>query len=152
MATNKSILVLLKALYASNFVTYYKSHAFHFNIEGNTFSQDHSFFQTIYEFLQEEHDNLGEQIRQLDKPVTSTLKDVLNLSLVEESNIITKSNLDLLVILEENFCQLHEQAQELYDTANSQQYGALETYIGDYMVALSKLHWMIKATLKRSIK
>jgi len=152
MVTSKPLIVLLKALYASNFVTYYKSHAFHFNIEGTTFSQDHEFFQKIYEFLQGEHDNLGEQIRQLDKPVTSTLKDVISLSLIDESNIITKNNLDLLAILEEDFCQLHEQAQELYEAASNQCYGALETYIGDYMVALSKLHWMIKATLKRSIK
>jgi len=29
MVTNKSPIVLLKSLYASNFVTYYKAHAFH---------------------------------------------------------------------------------------------------------------------------
>lgn len=149
---NKPIVPLLRSLYADNFVTYYKTHAFHFNVEGATFSQDHGLFGEIYDFLWAEHDNIGEQIRQQDKPVTVNLKTVLELSSISETSPAFKSNAEMLTELEKDVVSLLSVAQEVYEQAGAQCMGGLETYIGDYLKDLSKLHWKIKATLKRSIK
>lgn len=149
---SKPIITLLRSLYSNNFVTYYKSHVFHFNVEGNTFSQDHSLLNEIYDYLWAEHDNIGEQIRQLDKAVSPSLKDVLASADIEEETNPLKLNSDMLLCLNKDFDYLLDLAQEAYITAGKQNLGGLETYLGDYLKGLSKLNWKVKATIRKSIK
>jgi len=142
----------LMQLFADNFVVYYKSHGFHFNVEGPTFSQDHGLLNEIYDFLWASHDDLGEQIRQLDKPAPRSLKEILDLSDIKESVKARLDNKDMLVALSADFDDLREDAQLLYDAAGSCGCGGLETLVGDYLKALSKLHWKVKATIGKSFK
>jgi len=71
---------LLMDLYGSNFIVYFKSHVFHFNVQSGTFSQDHALLEEIYDFLWEQHDVLGELIRQQSIPVPVCLNDMIDLS------------------------------------------------------------------------
>jgi len=142
----------LRCLFADNFVTYYKSHGYHFNVEGNTFAQDHELLNEIYDFLWAQHDMLGEQIRQLDKPAPSSLKAILSISEVTEAVSVNLSSRSMFENLVEDFDLLMRNGQWLYDAADENDLGGLSTLVGDYLKDLSKLRWKLKATLGRSIK
>jgi starvation-inducible DNA-binding protein len=149
---NKDVLVsALRCLFADNFVVYYKSHGFHFNVQGQTFSQDHSLLNEIYDYLYENHDTLGEQIRQLDKPAPTTLKSILSVSEIDEETNVIDNPAKQLEALSADFETLLRNGQWVYEEAGRQCCGGLETYLGDYLAGLSKLNWKVKATLKRSL-
>jgi starvation-inducible DNA-binding protein len=139
-------------LYADNFVTYYKAHGFHFNVEGPMFSQDHALLQEIYDYLYEQHDMLGEQIRQLDKAAPSSLKAILGISEITETASSNISSRNMFENLLEDFDTLMRNGQWLYEAAGECCCGGLETLIGDYLKDLSKLRWKVKATLGKSFK
>jgi len=149
---SNSLITQLTQLYADNFVTYYKSHGYHFNVEGPMFSQDHALLEEIYDFLWAQHDMLGEQIRQMDKAVPCSLKDVLKMSEIIECDSPQKTSKEMFTWLNKDFDCLIEYAQTLYDDADLSSQGGLATLIGDYLKDLSKLNWKVKATLGKSFK
>lgn len=149
---NKDALVsALRCLFADNFVVYYKAHGFHFNVQGQTFSQDHALLNEIYDYLWDNHDSLGEQIRQLDKPAPTTLKSILAVSEIDEETNVVDAPSKQLEALTADFDTLLRNGQWVYEEAGRQCVGGLETFIGDYLSGLSKLNWKVKATLKRSL-
>jgi len=147
---NKVIVSGLKNLHADNFVVYFKSHVFHFDVQGANFSQDHALLNEVYDFLLDMHDTLGEQIRQLDSLPCSSLKDMLEYSVIGESKDGDKSSKEMLGILSNDFDSLNGSAQALYESTT--ECGGLQTMLGDYLKDLSKIHWKIKATIGKSIK
>jgi len=149
---SNSLITQLTQLYADNFVTYYKSHGYHFNVEGPMFAQDHALLEEIYDFLWAQHDMLGEQIRQMDKAVPCSLKDVLKMSEIIECDSPQKTSKEMFTWLNKDFDCLIEYAQTLYDDADLSSQGGLATLIGDYLKDLSKLNWKVKATLGKSFK
>jgi len=154
MATNNKDVIVsaLRCLFADNFVVYYKSHGFHFNVQGPTFSQDHELLNEIYDFLWDNHDSLGEQLRQLDKPALTSLKAILSVTEIKEEAAVLDDSRKQFEALQEDFDMLLRNAQWIYEEAGKQGIGGLETYIGDYLKDLSKFNWKLKAILKRSIK
>jgi len=149
---SNSLITQLTELYANNFVTYYKSHGYHFNVEGPMFAQDHALLEEIYDFLWAQHDMLGEQIRQMDKGVPCSLKEILGMTEIVECDSAKKPSKEMFTWLNEDFDCLIEYAQQLYDDADMQSYGGLATLIGDYIKDLSKLNWKVKATIGKSFK
>lgn len=142
----------LKNLYTNNFVIYYKSHGFHFNVQGQTFAQDHALLEEIYTFLWEQHDIIGEQIRMQDLTVFPSLRSVLAGASVDE---ITKPDFNskaMFGIMAEDLDALITSAQYLYEATEGECAGGLETVIGDYLAGITKLHWKVKATIGASIK
>ena len=150
MAKPQPLVFPLRNLFADNFVVYYKSHGYHFNVQGPTFSQDHALLKEIYDFLWEQHDNLGEQLRQMDKPAPSSLKAILDISEVTECLKLNETSAVMFAELCDDFDTLILNAQWLF--ANSAECGGFNTFIGDYLRDLGKLNWKVKATLNRSIK
>jgi len=149
---SNSLITQLTELYANNFVTYYRSHGYHFNVEGPMFSQDHALLEEIYDFLWTQHDMLGEQIRQMDKAVPCSLKEVLKLTDIIECDSPQKTSKEMFTWLNKDFDCLIDYAQTLYDDADLSSQGGLATLIGDYIKDLSKLNWKVKATLGKSFK
>jgi starvation-inducible DNA-binding protein len=149
MKDNQLMVSLLRKLYADNFTTYYKSHGFHFNVQGTMFSQDHGLLEEIYQFLWDQHDTIGEQIRQLDKAVLPSLADILDLTNIVECKKGKESSKEMFNELQQDFDTIMEVGQVIFEKSNS--YGGLNTLIGDYLKGLSKLNWKVKATLGRSI-
>jgi starvation-inducible DNA-binding protein len=152
-ANNTSMVVVpLRNLFADNFTVYYKSHGYHFNVEGPTFVQDHELLNEIYDFLWAQHDSLGEQLRQLDKPALPSLKAILDTTEIVECNKLGESSKTMFTELCNDFEILIQNAQGLFEVSEEAGYGGLNTYIGDYLRDLNKLHWKVKATIGKSFK
>jgi len=153
MATSTATsLQALRDLYADNFVLYYKSHGFHFNVEGATFAQDHTLLNELYDFLWDQHDMLGEQIRQMDSPVVPSLKEVLSTSTLDEVKSPKMTSKEMFSVIVADIGSVMEVAQYVFDRADAEGCGGLNTLVGDYLKGLSKLNWKFKATLNRSMK
>lgn len=149
---SNAIVVPLQQLWADNFLVYFKSHVFHFNVQGPTFMADHALFQEVYEYLWDAHDTLGETIRQLDKPVLTSLEQLISASSVDESEPNVKDSKSMLLELSEELDELIMSTQGLYDTAEDAGYAGVATMLGDYSKALNKLNWKLKASAGKSIK
>ena len=136
----------LKTLIADNFIAYFKAHIYHLNVVGNNFPQYHALLEEIYDYLWENHDTLNEQLRQLNVMCLTSLSDYANVSNFLLTNK-AKTDKDMLKDMESALADLHSFAQLLYVEVGDEGYGALETYIGDYMMGVSKLHWKVKSCL-----
>ena len=111
---NELIKGLIK-LYADNFVLYYKAHSFHFNVQGSTFAQDHAVLEELYTFLWEQHDTIGEQVRQFDKAVPVSLEEVIKLSTLSEQNSLLKVSQPMYDVLCNDIEDTITLAQWVYD-------------------------------------
>lgn len=154
LSTNSSSAVAgqLQRLWADNFLVYFKSHVFHFNVQGPTFGQDHGLFQEIYEYLWAQHDVIGETIRQLDKPVLTSLEQLISASSVDEAEPNVKDVKGMLTEMNEELDELIDSAQLLYEACEDSGYAGMSTMLGDYCKSLSKLNWKVKASLGKSIR
>jgi len=136
----------LKNLIADNFFGYFKAHVYHLNVTGSDFNQYHLLLNEVYDYLYENHDGLSEQLRQMDMLVPSSIKEFTNNTVIDTENKEVKPA-DMFKSLLETLEMLLKTSQLLYVEAGREAHGALETFIGDYMVGVSKLRWKIKSTL-----
>ena len=138
----------LKVVLADSFVMYFKTHSYHWNVEGSNFGEMHEFFSGIYTDLHATTDVWAEQIRTLDEYAPVSLMEMYNYKTISEdttkpatceqmlantmmANNVMITNLDLLftVATEENI-------QNIADTAAAR----LDVH--------RKLAWMLKSYLK----
>lgn len=129
-----------------NFMAYFKSHVYHLNIKGPDFSQYHSLLQEVYEALWDRHDGLNEQLRQMGYMCPVNLEVYIKDSLLSPS-APQKEPGEMFKVIISDLDSILKSAQILYDEAGNEGHGALETYIGDYMMCLSKLRWKLRSTL-----
>lgn len=136
----------LKDLLATVFVYYYKAHAFHWNVVGSTFSQDHAFFAEIYEDAHGSVDVLAEHVRILGGYPQVSLARIIQTSVVtEESNIpdrvvmfrALQSDNQLVLSKLKEVCALAEGANEK----------GLCNYLEERIDIHSKFSWQIGAHL-----
>ena len=149
MAT-KPIVTALRNFHADNFLAYFKAHYYHFAVQGTTFAQDHGLLNEIYDFLWAAHDDIGEQIRQQDALPLSSMAAMIDSGCLSEAKSGSMPPAGMFGDLSKTFDVLCDQAQGMY--AMTEAFGGLQTYLGDYLKDLSKLHWKIKATIGKSIE
>lgn len=75
---------ILNTLLADVFVAYAQARAFHWNVTGRNFSQDHAFFEEEYIFFGEEMDSVAERARSLGAKVPARLADYLKATRLQE--------------------------------------------------------------------
>lgn len=64
---NQAVVRLLNEVLADTFVLYFKTHSFHWNVEGPMFHALHEMFEEQYTNMWEATDELAERIRSLDE-------------------------------------------------------------------------------------
>jgi starvation-inducible DNA-binding protein len=81
----------MRTILGSNFGLYFKSHSFHWNIEGADFVQYHKFLGKLYEQVFNNTDLIAEKIRMLGSYAPTSLSRMLELSDIEESQSIPEA-------------------------------------------------------------
>lgn len=69
---------------ANTFVMYFRSHSYHWNVEGTDFAQYHGFFGDLYDEVYGAIDPIAEQIRALDAYAPISTADMLRYATVGE--------------------------------------------------------------------
>jgi len=141
----------LKVCLASTFSFYLKAHNFHWNVEGPSFPQLHSFFESIYTDAWGAVDGLAEHIRTLDAYAPGSLSRYRELTLItDEMNIppaasmVAKLSADNEIII--------KQLLRAQLVAEKNRKTGLANYLQDRIDIHEKHGWMLRATIKATSK
>ena len=77
----------LKTLMADAITMYFVAHGYHWNVEGQDFSQYHDLFADIYEDVYSSIDPIAENLRKLDEYAPFTLSKFADLRTVESVEV-----------------------------------------------------------------
>jgi starvation-inducible DNA-binding protein len=145
----EAIGLLLNTLLADEQVLFAKTKYYHWNVEGETFHQLHTFFDDQAEQLEEVIDQVAERTRSLGHYAIGTLKDFLSLTRLLE----TKDAGGEAATMVQNLLFDHETLirQLRTDIVATADYGDAGT--SDFLTGLLETHekmaWMLRAHLPK---
>lgn len=139
----------LEEVFAANFVSYYRTHVAHVNIQGRNFYQDHKLLQKIYEYFQDNIDTLAEKLRTIRATMPNDLMTVLQLSPIMDFPTVGDS-IDLFASVDEALEAMIDQYKELNEVAEDVNYIDISNFAQDQIGQLAKFRWMVEATTGES--
>lgn len=138
--------VVLEETFAANFVSYYRAHVAHVNIQGRNFYQDHKLLQKIYEYFQDTIDTLAEKLRTIRATMPPDLMTVTMLSAIADAPTLGDS-ISLFEQVDEALEAMIDQYKELYLAAEEAEYIDISNFAQDQVGQIAKFRWMVEATL-----
>ena len=141
----KEITTALTEYLANTAVVYFKTHGFHWNVEGSNFYSLHQMFEKFYQELWESMDEVAERIRTFGEYTPAGLSELLNHASIQESIGAPASHI-MISTLREDYLILAKKAQEV---------GALASEYGDVVTTdmmtekatfLEKAAWMLQSS------
>jgi starvation-inducible DNA-binding protein len=137
-----------RIVFANNFVLYFKSASYHWNVESFYFPQFHDFFGDFYADTYSAVDTLAEFIRTFDAYAPISISEVIRYKTVDEDTIKPDNvNTMLTNLLAANVLMIEslESAFEASQEVNEQGYA---NFLADRLAAHKKHQWMLKSILK----
>jgi starvation-inducible DNA-binding protein len=138
----------LKELLANMFVTYFKSHSYHWNIEGRNFSQDHAFFGDLYETFFDEIDTIAEEIRALGVYAPHSLEDLYPSKTIQEDTTKPATFEAMIVSLLECNAHILATLNKLFTEASASNNQGLADFAAGLLDKHAKHGWMLKSFIK----
>ena len=133
----ESLQLSLQKTLADVFTMYFKAHTFHWNVEGPNFSQYHDLLGDIYEEVYGSIDLLGEQIRQIDAYTPTSLKQLLDLTVVSEEETVMPALQMIKSLMDTNSMVLASLMLSYRDADNASELG-LANFLQDRITAHQK--------------
>jgi starvation-inducible DNA-binding protein len=137
----------LKVILGTNFGLYFKSHSFHWNVEGSDFAQYHDFLGDFYEEVFANVDTIAEKIRMLDSYAPVGLSRMLELSDIEESENIPDA-LSMLRILKQDNDRFIVHLRAGIMAADNANEPAIGNFLQDILDQHQKKAWMLRSFVK----
>jgi starvation-inducible DNA-binding protein len=138
----------LKVLLADNVSVYSRAHGYHWNVEGQDFTEYHALFEQIYDDLQDSIDPIGESIRKLGDYAPYRLQDFVAMRTIQDSPVPPHDPiamaLDLLVGIDALLAGFNKSAA-IATQLNEQ--GVLNFLVGRVEM-LQKWKWQLTASLQ----
>lgn len=139
----------LKVVLSNTFVMYFKTHSFHWNVEGQNFKEYHEFFEDLYADLFSATDVLAEQMRALNMYAPMNLGEMYVDSTLSENTTLVGTQ------TQQMFSQLYIDNNEVIDSlnvlftnaTNANQQG-LVNVVADRIDKHRKHGWMLSAFTK----
>ena len=139
------LIAVLNTVLADTTVVYYKTHAFHWNVEGPEFYSLHKMFETFYETLWASLDDTAERIRALGGKAPISLAELLKTAMITESDATPASH-SMLKILREDYLELAKKAQEVAKLSDAQCDIVTSNMMADQATFLEKAAWMLRSS------
>lgn len=137
----------LKTILGTNFALYFKSHGYHWNIEGSNFPQYHAFLDDFYTSVFAQTDLIAEHIRQLDSFAPGSLTRILELADITESTNIPDAMAMMREIKADNDRYIiHLRAG--IAAADAAGEPAVSNFLQDLLAAHQKKAWMLRSITK----
>lgn len=137
----------MKVILGTNFALYFKSHAFHWNVEGPDFPEYHGFLGDFYDELFDNVDNIAEKIRMLGAYAPTSLTRMLELADIEEMDIIPNPMGMFMTLLEDNQRLIHHLRAGITAADNAGE-PAISNFLQDLLDQRQKKNWMLKSITK----
>ena len=142
----KNLQTALEDTFSGNFVSYYRSHVAHVNIQGRNFYADHKLLQKVYEYFQDNIDVLAEKLRTIRAMMPADLTTVTTMSPVADAPATGDSE-DLFEQVHESLVMMIDQYVALYEAAEEVNYIDISNFAQDQIAELARFRWMIESTL-----
>ena len=137
----------LKVILGTNFALYFKTHGFHWNVEGSDFPQYHKFLGKLYTSIFNNTDLIAEKIRMLDSYAPGSLLRMLELADLEESAIIP-SPISMLAELKRDNDRLIVHLRAGIVAADQAGEPAVGNFLQDLLDQHQKHAWMLRSFIK----
>lgn len=144
--TQHHIKTLLCEYLADTAIVYYKTHGFHWNVEGPNFYGMHLMFEKLYTTLWESMDETAEHVRTLGEKVPSSYAELLKLGSIEESETAPHPNI-MVQVLRDDYITLSKKACEVIEYAESQKDMATVDMMSKHVTFLEKACWMLQSSI-----
>jgi starvation-inducible DNA-binding protein len=145
----QELIASLRVALANTFVMYFKTQAFHWNIEGIEFSQYHEFFGDIYQDVYGAVDPLAENLRKLQAYAPISLMEMYSNKTIEEETTRVVLISDMLSALERANDEVIKSLNKVFDLATAQKEQGLANFVADRLDTHKKHGWMIRASAKK---
>jgi len=139
---------ILKITMANNFVMYFKSHSYHWNVEGIMFSQFHVFFENLYQDLWAVADTYAEEMRALDEYAPISIDAMFKASTIDEDNTKPADVKVMLQNLQSANDEIITNLNKLFTTATKASEQGLANLAADRLDQHKKHGWMLRSFLK----
>ena len=143
------LITAIRLALGNTFFMYYKTHAYHWNIEGIEFSQYHDFFGDLYEELYGAVDPTSENLRKLDVYAPISIMELYNYKTVTEDGVMPVLLVDMLSNLLVANTETYNAFSKVFDLATTAKEQGLANFAADRMDAHRKHGWMLRASLKK---
>lgn len=138
----------LKTALATSFAFYLKAQYFHWNVTGKDFVQLHDFFGKVYEEVLDSIDTMAEHIRALDAFAPGGLKRMVDLSLIDDTDIIPTDEMMVNTLLKDNQIII-KQMNKVFQLADSENEQGLADFISQRLASHQKHAWMLRSILSK---
>jgi len=139
----------LKTLLADTFVMYFKTHSYHWNIEGIHFSQYHDFFGNIYLDVYGAIDPTAEQLRALDEYAPMSISELYDYKTIQEDQDRPELLVDMLTNLQSANDAVISSLNKTFELASQQNEQGTADFAAGRLDVHKKHGWMIRSSLKR---
>jgi starvation-inducible DNA-binding protein len=143
----ETLIQQLKVILATNFALYLKAHNYHWNIEGPSFPQYHSFLDAFYNQVFGQTDAIAEHIRYLDSYVPGSFSRFLELADIEDATTVPSALAMMLEIKNDND-RLIVHLRAGIVAADQAGEPAVSNFLQDVLGRQQKSAWMLRSILK----
>ena len=144
----EKLIASLHIALANTFVMYFKSHSYHWNVEGSDFTQYHAFLSDLYDDLYDAVDPLSENIRKLGQYSPHSLKDLLGSTTITEDSDKPDTPRAMFTNLLDANQKTIDSLNKVFELANSSKKQGLCNFIADRLDTHDKHAWFLKSLLK----
>ena len=140
----ETLIQQMRTILGTNFGLYFKSHSFHWNVTGPDFTQYHGFLGDFYDQVFDNTDLIAEKIRMLGQYAPTSLGRMLELSDIEEEDVIPDA-LEMFRRLarDNDRCIFHLRAG--IRAADNAGEPAISNFLQDLLDQHQKHAWMLKS-------
>jgi starvation-inducible DNA-binding protein len=139
----------IKVLLANATVMYYKTHQFHWNVEGIEFTQYHEFFGDLYIDVYNSVDPIAELLRKLDEYTPVSLDELFKYKTLQEETTRVILLSDILASLIKANDEVLISLNKVFTVANANKQQGVCNFIADRIDTHQKHGWFLKASAKK---
>ena len=140
----------LRIVLADKFFMYFKTHSYHWNVEGMFFSQFHDFFGNIYQDVYSSIDTAAEELRALDEYAPISIEEIHTFKTVQEDDDKPANVSVMLQNLQTANSKVIDSLNKLFELANAQNEQGLADWAAGRLDSHKKHAWMIRSSLKKT--
>lgn len=139
----------IKVLLANQTVMYYKTHQFHWNVEGILFTQYHDFFGNLYTDVYNSVDPTGELLRKLDEYAPISLDELFKYKTIQEETVRSPLLSDILASLIKSNDAVLDSLNAVFTLANINKQQGICNFIADRIDTHQRHGWFLTASAKK---
>lgn len=137
----------MKIAFSTEFSFYLKAHFYHWNVEGENFTQYHDLFGKIYEEVYGSIDDFAENIRKLGSYTPGSYTRLSMLSQIEDELTVPPAH-DMLKDLLQDSEKCVKIFKMVYDLSEREGEVGLSDFLANRIDSHKKHSWMLRSTLK----